>query len=69
MQKHVDRVADDHDTARSQERWLDSGWALQEEMSDQAIVLDVTVPTTRLVLELALGYFIKSQGHQPDIGA
>ncbi|KAJ5525837.1 hypothetical protein N7494_012487 [Penicillium frequentans] len=91
MQKHVDRVAGDLDTARSQERWLSSGWTLQEgilldetdlidgsgkalqgpnfEMSDQATVLDLTVPTTTLAFELALGYFIKSQGHEPDFGA
>ncbi|KAJ5547920.1 hypothetical protein N7513_005154 [Penicillium frequentans] len=91
MQKHVNRVAGDLDTARSQERWLGSGWTLQEgilldetdlidgsgkalqapnfEMSDQATVLDLTVPTTTLAFELALGYFIKSQGHEPDFGA
>ncbi|OJJ82272.1 uncharacterized protein ASPGLDRAFT_585760 [Aspergillus glaucus CBS 516.65] len=37
-------------------------------MSDQATVCDLTVPITRLAYELAIGYFIKSQGHEPDVG-
>lgn len=38
-------------------------------MSDQATVSDLTVPITKLAHELAFGYFIKTQGHEPDIGA
>lgn len=37
-------------------------------MSDQATVCDLTVPITRLAYELAIGYFIRSQGHEPDVG-
>ncbi|KAJ5647785.1 hypothetical protein N7490_004157 [Penicillium lividum] len=37
-------------------------------MTDQATVSDLTVPITKLATELALGYFIKTQGHEPDIG-
>jgi hypothetical protein len=38
-------------------------------MSDQATVSDLTVPITKLAHELAIGYFIKSQGYEPDMGA
>jgi hypothetical protein len=38
-------------------------------MSKQATVSDLTVPITKLAHELALGYFIKTQGYEPDMGA
>ncbi|KAJ5129610.1 uncharacterized protein N7515_005649 [Penicillium bovifimosum] len=37
-------------------------------MSDQATVSDLTVPITKLAHELAIGYFIKTQGYEPDMG-
>ncbi|KAJ5651178.1 uncharacterized protein N7484_004901 [Penicillium longicatenatum] len=36
--------------------------------SDRATVSDLTVPTRRLALYLAMGYFIKSEGHEPPLG-
>ncbi|RAH67893.1 uncharacterized protein BO66DRAFT_430210 [Aspergillus aculeatinus CBS 121060] len=37
-------------------------------LSDQATVADLTVPITRLAWEIAIAYFIKSQGYEPDVG-
>ncbi|KAJ5566116.1 hypothetical protein N7535_007754 [Penicillium sp. DV-2018c] len=37
-------------------------------MSDQATVSDLTIPMTKLAHELAIGYFIKTQGYEPDMG-
>ncbi|RAH76253.1 hypothetical protein BO86DRAFT_373248, partial [Aspergillus japonicus CBS 114.51] len=36
---------------------------------DQATVGDLTVPITRLAWEIAIAYFIKSQGYEPDVGS
>lgn len=38
-------------------------------LGDQATVSDLTIPISRLAYELAMAYFIRSQGHEPDMGA
>lgn len=37
-------------------------------MSDQANVCDLTIPISKIAYLLGIGHFIKSQGHEPDVG-
>ncbi|PYH46487.1 uncharacterized protein BP01DRAFT_293944, partial [Aspergillus saccharolyticus JOP 1030-1] len=38
-------------------------------LGDHATVADLTIPVTRLAFELAIAYFMQSQGYEPDVGA
>ncbi|KAJ5683366.1 hypothetical protein N7462_006531 [Penicillium macrosclerotiorum] len=88
VQSYTRKVDNYIETAQADERWLKSGWTLQEgvllsstclidghgnTLSDsrfytgrKATVRDLSIPVSTLAFNLASGYFIQSEGHDPD---